>query len=329
MKSMNTLLVAAGVLAIATAAQAAETYRFSGGPAGGAWHPSISAGTQLLNDKLSSKYNFEYKPSNGSVENVRRIALGDADTSWGHVVQIYQAWNGTGAFEKDGKARDFRIIANVRQQTQIIAVLADSPIKSFSDMKGKKVNLLNKGSGSNVNCNNVFKGLGLLDSIDARFLGFSDSARALGDRQIDVYCSAGTPFTIPALTELSINKPIRYITMSDAEQAAVVKTNPFYSPVTIPVQKDVKGMDAPAKTIGYDVFWMVNKSVSDQAVYDMLAVVAEPDNMKQLAATAAYWKTLTGNFDALASLGLEVHPAAAKFWREHGATVPDSVVKGY
>lgn len=329
MKFLNTLLVAASTLALATTAQAAESLRFSGGPAGGAWHPAVSAGTQLLNEKLGGKYNFEYKPSNGSVENVRRIAFGDADTAWGHVVQIYQAWNGTDAFAKDGKAQDFRIIGNVRQQTQIIAVLADSPIKTFADMKGKKVNLLNKGSGSYVNCANVFRGLGLLESIDERNLGFSDSARALGDRQIDVYCSAGTPFTIPALTELSINKPVRYITMTDDEQKKVIGTNPFYAPVTIPVQSEVKGMDAPAKTIGYDVFWMVNKTLSDDAVYQMLSVVAAPENMKQLAATAAYWKTLTGNFDSLEPLGISVHPAAAKFWREQGTKVPDSIVKGF
>ena len=73
------------------------------------------------------------------------------------------------------------------KQTQLIVVLADSPIKTFSDMK--EVNLLNKGSGSNVNCNNIMKGAGLMDPIKVRNLGFSASARALGDRQIDVYCS--------------------------------------------------------------------------------------------------------------------------------------------
>ena len=73
-------------------------------------------------------------------------------------------------------------------------------------MIGKKVNLLNKGSGSNVNCRNIMEGAGILDKIEVRNLGFSDSARALGDRQIDVFCSAGAPFLIPALTQLSITK---------------------------------------------------------------------------------------------------------------------------
>jgi len=329
MKFMSTLVAAASVVVLATSAQAAEQYRIGGGPAGGGWHPAVSAGAALLNSELGSKYNFNYSPSNGSVDNVRRVSLGDFDTAWGHVGQIFQSWNGVGLFEKDGASKDFRLIANVRQQTQIIAVLADSPIKSYADMKGKIVNLLNKGSGSNVNCNNIMAGAGILDEIEVRNLGFSDSARALGDRQIDVFCSAGAPFTIPALTQLSITKPVRYIGLTDEEQAAVIEKSPFYAPVTIPVQPDVKGMTEPAKSIGYDVFWMVNKSVSDEAVYDMLKVAADPQNLDKLSATASYWKTLSGNFENLKALKIPVHPAAAKYWEERGVSVPTEVVQGF
>jgi len=329
MKFMSTLVAAASVVVLATSAQAAEQYRIGGGPAGGGWHPAVSAGAQLLNNEVGEKFKFNYSPSNGSVDNVRRVSLGDFDTAWGHVGQIFQSWNGVGLFEKDGASKDFRLIANVRQQTQIVAVLADSPIKSFSDMKGKIVNLLNKGSGSNVNCRNIMSGAGIIDEIEVRNLGFSDSARALGDRQVDVFCSAGAPFTIPALTQLSITKPVRYITMTDEEQAAVIASNPFYAPVTIPVQPDVRGMDAPAKSIGYDVFWMVNKSVSDEAVAAMLEVAADPENLKKLAATAGYWRTLSGNFENLKALKIPVHPAAAAYWEGRGVDVPDEVVQGY
>ncbi|MCZ6590676.1 MAG: TAXI family TRAP transporter solute-binding subunit [Alphaproteobacteria bacterium] len=329
MKLLSTLLVAGSALVIAGAAQAAESYRIGGGPAGGGWHPAVSAGAQLLNAELSDKYKFNYSPSNGSVDNVRRVSLGKFDTAWGHIGQVFQAWNGVGLFKEDGANHDFRVIANVRKQSQIVAVLADSPIKSFSDMKGKIVNLLNKGSGSNVNCNNIMIGAGIADTIDARNLGFSASARALGDRQIDVYCSAGAPFLIPALTQLSISKPVRYISLTDEEQARVIKTNPFYAAITIPVQKDVRGMDAPAKSIAYDVFWIAHKGMSDEAVYDMLKVAAEPANLKKLAATAAYWKTLNGDFTNLAVLDIPIHPAAAKYWKERGVDVPAKIVQGY
>ncbi len=329
MKAFKGMIAVAAFFALAGAAQAMEQYRIGGGPAGGGWHPSVSAGVQLLNAELADKYKFNYSPSNGSVDNVRRVSLGDFDAGWGHVGQVYQAWNGVGLFERDGASNDFRIIANVRKQTQIIAVLADSPIRTFSDMKGKVVSLLNKGSGSNVNCVNVMKGAGIYDDIDKRYLGFAASARALGDRQIDVFCSAGTPYLIPALTQLSISKPVRYVSLSESEQANLVKQNPFYAPATIPVQKDVRGMTEPSRSISYDVYWIVNKSMSDNAIHDLLTVIADPANLKKLTATAGYWKTLSGDFSNLGSVGVPVHPAAARYWKSRGYEISAKSIMGY
>jgi len=329
MSFIRTILLAGGVVAMAGAPDA-QTYRFGGGPSGGGWHPAVSAGTQLINKNLKDKkYKFQYSPSNGSVDNVRRVSTGDFATAWGHIVQSYQSWYGVGLFKKDGPSKDFRIVANVRQQTQIVAVLADSPIKSFSDMKGKVVNLLAKGSGSNVNCANIFKGLGLYDKITPRFLGFAASGRALGDRQIDVFCSAGAPFTIPALTQLSVRKPVRYISMTEAEQATLTNAFKFYAPMTIPVQKDVKGMTEPARSFSYPVFWYVHKQMSDDAVYNMVKIAADPGNLKKLASTAGYWKTLNADFSALQVHKIWVHPAAARYWKERGITVPAEIVKGF
>lgn len=321
--------IAASAAFLAGAAQAETTYRFGGGPSGGAWHPATSAGTQLLNQELKGKYNFLYTPSGGSVANVRSVSIGNYATAWGHIGQIYQSWNGEGLFEKDGANKDFRIVARVRAQSQIFAVLADNPIQSFSDMKGKVVNMLSRGSGSSVNCVNVFTALGLMDKVDARYLGFAASARALGDRQVDVFCSAGVPFVIPALTQLSVSKPVRYVGLTEEEQKKVTSAFRFYSPITIPPQKDVKGVDKPARSISYDVWWIVHKQMSDDAVYDMLKVIAAPDNLSKLTKAAAYWKDLGGNFDALVQHKLLVHPAAARYWKERGVDVPTSIVKGF
>jgi TRAP transporter TAXI family solute receptor len=168
-----------------------------------------------------------------------------------------------------------------------------------------------------------------MDKIKQRYMDFSASARALGDRQIDVFCSAGVPYKIPALTQLSLTKPVRYISLTPEEQKLLTTKYKFYSPTTIPVQKDVKGMDKPALSIGYDVWWIVSKKMSDQAVYDMLKTIAAPENLKKLASTAKYWSSLSGNFDSLVKHKIDIHPAAAKYWRERGAKVPAELVKGY
>ncbi len=109
-KHLSRIIAAAAICLLASGtAQAAERYRFGGGPSGGAWHPAISAGTQMLNRKVGKKFYFSYSPSAGSVANVRRVSLGEFATSWGHVGQVYQSWTGTGLFKKDGPNKDFRV----------------------------------------------------------------------------------------------------------------------------------------------------------------------------------------------------------------------------
>lgn len=325
----RSLIIGASALALVSAANAAEVYRIAGGPSGGGWHPAWSAATQLLNEKLGSKEHFQYTPTAGSVENARRVRAGELATGWAHMPQVYEAWTGTGGFKQDGPSQDFRVIGNVQQYSQIIAVLADSPIHSFSDMKGKVVNLLNKGSGGSANCIKIFKALGLFDKIKPRWMNFSASARALGDRQIDVYCSAASPYTIPALNQLSFSQPVRYVGLTAEEQKKITDAYKFYSPVTIPVQKEVKGMTRPARSIGYNVWWIVSKKVSERAVTDMLSTIADPQNLKNLSSTARYWKNLNGNFEALKPYKIYVDPAAAKYWDAHGFKVPSDLVKGY
>ena len=117
--------------------------------------------------------------------------------------------------------------------------------------------------------------------------------------------------------------------MTAEEQKKVIADNKFYVPITIPKQADVKGMDAPADTIAYDVWWIAHKQMSDDSIYNMLKVIAAPDNLQQLTKTARYWRDLSGNFNALKEHKIFVHPAAAKYWKERGIDVPTEVVKGY
>ena len=55
-----------------------------------------SARSTTSNSELGGKFKFNYSPSNGSVDNVRRVSLGDFHAAWGHVGQAFQSWNGIG-----------------------------------------------------------------------------------------------------------------------------------------------------------------------------------------------------------------------------------------
>ena len=69
--------------------------------------------------------------------------------------------------------------------------------------------------------------------------------------------------------------------------------------------------------------------MSGAAIEAMLKVAAAPANLKKLAATAGYWRTLNGDFSNLKTVQIPVHPAAAKYWSSRGYKMPDGLVKGY
>ena len=70
------LIIGVSAFVMVGAAQAADVLRMGGGPSGGGWHPAWSAATQLLSEKLGSKYKFQYTPTAGSIENARRVSAG-------------------------------------------------------------------------------------------------------------------------------------------------------------------------------------------------------------------------------------------------------------
>ena len=331
MRKILALALALGLAALFAAAPAdaaPERYRWASGPAGGGWNPAVGAATQFLNTKLGDKYNFTAMTSQGSIENIRRIGTNQIQIAWAHVVQMWEQWHGKGQFEKDGAKQTFRVVANIYAQAQNIVVLKDSPIKTYADMAGKRVNLLTRGSGSFIVCRDIFTSLGLIDKIQPRYLNFESGMNALGDGQLDVFCGAGTPNYTPAIAQLSVLKPLRFVSMTEADQKMISGKFPFYLPFTIPpIPDEVKGVDTPTRTIKYDVWWIVNSKVSDRAVYEMVKTINE--NLQQLSQAAVFWKYMNGDFQALKAHKMLAHPAAARYWKEKGVKVPDEVVKGF
>lgn len=327
----NSLWLLAGILIsgymAAGPAAGAELFMFGGGPAGGGWGAAVPVGVQLLNRELKGKYTFQNVPTTNSLTNVRNVANGQFATSWADIPTVFNAWNGTGAFKDDGQIRDMRVIANVRRHIQIFVVLEGSPVQTISGLKGKVVNMVTRGTSANAICTNTLTALGLIDKIQPRYLAFAAAARALGDRQIDVYCSSGGP-SIPAVMELSAQKPVRYLSMTEGEQKKVHTRAEYYHPFTTPPYK-IHGMEKPFKTVAYNALWIVGKKMSDDAVYQMLKVIAEPKNLENLSKAVRYWSDLNGDLSMLKPLKIPVHPAAAKYWRERKFNVPDEIVKGF
>lgn len=295
-------------------------FKFGGGTSGGPWFVGVGAAVPVINQNAQGKFSITYGASAGSVENARRAATYEYDTGFAHVTTLYDAHNGIGTF-KGHKVNNLRLIAKIMDLTHIWASLRDSNIKSLSDMADKKVNIGPPGSGTQVNSLYILDALGIGDRVKKQSLTFAGGATAMADRQIDVTTGAGIPFTVPAITEVSILNPVRYIPTTQEDFRKIRGKYPFYSLIKVPAGT-VKGTDQPVDCVVYSAYWIVNDRMPDDVVYDMLKIVMDKENNALLAKVQANWSDVSGDFEAVTDLGVPVNKGAAKFWAERGVKMP-------
>ena len=211
---------------IAPAAEV-KNYVFGSGPMGGPWRIGVGAGVQILNEQLKDKYSFTAAASGGSVENVRRMMGGEYHTSWAHVNNMYDAWNGVGLFEGQKPFKDMRVLAYLIDQAINIAALAKSPVKNLSDLAGKKVNIGPAGSGGIPIAKAIFDALGIADKVKIVNVSFEAGAQALKDGQLDVSMIPGGPYVSPSIVEISRSVTLRIVEPT-AEEAKKIESEVSY-----------------------------------------------------------------------------------------------------
>jgi TRAP transporter TAXI family solute receptor len=85
--------------------------------------------------------------SGGGVANVNGIRSGEFNFGIMQSDHQFKAMNGAAPFEKEGAMEDIRAVFSLQSEVFTILARRDANIASFDDLKGKRVNIGNPGSG--------------------------------------------------------------------------------------------------------------------------------------------------------------------------------------
>ncbi len=83
----------------------------------------------------------------GSIANLNAIAGGEMDMGVAQSDWQYHAYNGTSRSQENGPNGELRAVFSVHAEPFTVVARADSGISSFDDLRGKRVNIGNPGSG--------------------------------------------------------------------------------------------------------------------------------------------------------------------------------------
>lgn len=252
----------------------------------------------------------------GSVNNVNAIMAGDLEFGIVQSDQQYQAINGLAEWRDKGPQSDLRAVFSVHPESISLVAAVDAGIHSIKDLKGKRVNIGNPGSGQRQNSIDALEAVGINFNRDlmVKSTKASDAPGLLQDGHIDAFFyTAGHPSG--AIKEATAGaRKVRFVTITGIE--TLLSKYPYYVKAKIPVKlypdaKNTKDVD----TFGVRATIVTSAKISDDVVYAIIKEVFDNfEDFKKLYPAS----TVLTKQDMLAGLSARIHPGAMRYYKEVG-----------
>ena len=130
-------------------ASAEETFVTIGtGGVTGVYYPTGGAICRLVNKSREEHgIRCSVESTGGSIYNINTIRAGELDLGIAQSDWQYHAYKGTSKFKESGPFKELRAVFSVHPEPFTVVARKDANIKTFDDLKGKRVNIGNPGSG--------------------------------------------------------------------------------------------------------------------------------------------------------------------------------------
>jgi TRAP-type uncharacterized transport system substrate-binding protein len=277
-------LMAGGALLAADLASAQDQKFITIGTGGvtGVYYPTGGAICRLVNkDRAQHGIRCSVESTGGSVYNVNTIRAGELDM---------------GVVQSD--------------------VQYKSGIETFDDLKGKRVNVGNPGSGQRSTMEVLMnaKGWTMDDFALASELKSAEQSQALCDNKIDAMVfTVGHPSG--SIQEATTTCDTKLIPVTGAEVDQLVEQNPYYAKAVIPGGM-YRGTDQDVETFGVKATFVSSAAVPDEVVYEVTKAVFE--NFEDFKKLHPAFANLQKEDMVTQALSAPIHPGAEKYYKEAG-----------
>ncbi|MFQ5567176.1 MAG: TAXI family TRAP transporter solute-binding subunit, partial [Paracoccaceae bacterium] len=251
----------------------------------------------------------------GSIYNLNTIRAGELEFG---VVQSdwqYHAYHGTSKFADAGANADLRAVFSVHPEPVTVIARDGSGITGIEDIKGKRHNIGNPGSGTRGTWEVLEAALGWQRS-DLKLASEMKSAemgQALCDGKIDSYFwLVGHPSALTQETLATCDSHLVNVTGPAIDK--LVADNPYYRKATIPA--GMYGDNPEITTYGVGATFVTSTSVSEEAVYIVVKAVFE--NFDQFKALHPAFANLKESEMISDGLSAPLHDGAVKYYKERG-----------
>ena len=283
---------------------------------GGAWYSMGGALANVLSKSIPN-VKANAAPTGASIENLESIRQGKMEIGFATTDIPYSMYRGINNLAEN---KSFRALLNNDLIYLAIIVLEKSPIKKFTDIKGKKLGTGVPGSSNYIIVEEVLKAHGMTYNDVKPFpAGVSQQTTALKDGNVDMfaYVVAGTGGAAPAIVELTTTEKVRFIPLDRKILEKINKEKPYYLIREI-APGWAKGIDKPVPVLAVGTTVCIKSDLPDDFVYQIAKTIFE--QKKELDSIHPQWKMTTKETVAI-DLPVPLHPGAEKYYKEIGAPI--------
>jgi uncharacterized protein len=313
--AMATLLVSAFAVAPATAQQKFMTIGTGG--VTGVYYAAGGAICRLVNkDRAKHGIRCSVESTGGSVFNVNTIKAGELDLGVTQSDVMYNASKGLAQFKDAGPYGDLRSVMSLHPEPFTVLARKELNAKNFTDMKGKKFNVGNPGSGTRASMEELLAALGwkLSDFALASELKADEHGAALCDGKIDgFYYGVGHPSA--NIQDPTTTCAAKLVSVTGPAIDKLIADKPYYAKASIPA-----GLypNNPQETETYGVLatLVASSKTSPDTIYVVVKAVFDNfDEFKKLHPALANLKP-----EDMVKNGLSapLHEGAARYYKEKG-----------
>lgn len=283
----------------------------------GVYYPTGGAICRLVNKgRKEHGIRCSVESTGGSLYNLNTIRAGELDMGVAQSDWQYHAYHGTSKFADAGANKELRAVFSVHPEPFTVVARADSGIKTFADLKGKRVNIGNPGSGQRGTMEVVMEAMGWKTSDFSLVseLKSAEQSSALCDNKIDaIVFTVGHPSG--SIKEATTTCDSVIVPVTGMAIDKLIADNDYYRSATIPGGM-YRGNANDVTTFGVGATFVSSTNLSDDIMYQVVkAVFEDMDSFKRLHPA---FDNLDPKQMVKDGLSAPLHDGAKRYYREAG-----------
>ena len=283
----------------------------------GVYYAAGGAICRLVNkDRAKHGIRCSVESTGGSVFNVNTIKAGELDLGVAQSDVQYNAVKGLGPFKDGGAYGDLRAVMSLHPEPFTVLTRKEVNAKSFTDMKGKKFNVGNPGSGTRASLEELIAAMGwkLSDFALASELKADEHGPALCDGKIDgFFYGVGHPSA--NIQDPTTSCGAKLVPITGPAVDKLVADKPYYAKVSIPAGLYPNNPQATA-TYGVLATLVTSSKVPAESVYAVVKAVF--DNFEEFKKLHPALANLKPEDMVKNGLSAPLHEGAARYYKEKG-----------